>query len=97
MTKNHKNPHVGGRFAEFLEEEGMRESVETEAIKRVIALQIADAMKKQHISKSALALRMKTSRSMVERILDPRKESTLGSLALAAVAVGKHLRVELVR
>jgi antitoxin HicB len=95
MTK-HKNPHIGGRFSDFLDEEGIRESVETEAIKRVIALQLQDVMKKRHISKSALAKRMRTSRSMVDRVLDPNRESTLGTLAMAAQAVGKHLRVELV-
>jgi antitoxin HicB len=95
MTKI-KKPHIGPRFAEFLDDEKIRESVETEAIKRLIALQIADAMLVQRISKSALAQRMQTSRSMVDRILDPQRESTLGSLALAAIAVGKHLRVELV-
>ncbi|MBA3707273.1 MAG: XRE family transcriptional regulator [Planctomycetes bacterium] len=96
MTKARKNPHLGSRFSDFLDEEGIRESVETEAIKRVIALQIADAMKKKHISKSTLAKRMHTSRTMVDRVLDPTRESTLGSLAMAASAVGKHLRVELV-
>jgi len=96
MTKHRKNRHIGGRFADFLDEEGIRESVETEAIKRVIALQLVDAMKKRHISKSVLAKRMHTSRTMVDRVLDPKRESTLGTLAMAACAVGKHLRVELV-
>src|SRR5262245_21624173 len=97
MTKNRKNPHAGSRFADFLDEAGIRESVETEAIKRVIALQIADEMKKRHISKSLLAKRMRTSRTMVDRVLDPKRESTLGSLAIAANAVGRRLRVELVK
>ena len=95
MTKR-KHPNIGGRLDDFLDEEGMLESVNTEAIKRVIALQLQDVMKKRHISKSALAKRMRTSRSMVDRVLDPTRETTLGTLAMAASAVGKHLRVELV-
>ncbi len=68
----------------------------TAAIKRVIALEIADEMRRRHITKSEMAKRMHTSRAMIDRVLDPDKESTLGSIALAAHAVGKQLRLALV-
>jgi antitoxin HicB len=97
MIQKRKKSHIGGRFTDFLDEEGIRETVETEAIKRVIALQIADAMRQQHISKSTMAKRMHTSRTMVDRVLDPTRESTLGSLAMAARAIGMHVRVHLVK
>lgn len=88
--------HIGSDFDEFLEEEGLLEDAEAVSAKRVIAFQIAQEMKREHLSKSELAQRMNTSRSAVERLLDPANRSvTLSTLEKAASAVGKKLKVEL--
>jgi DNA-binding Xre family transcriptional regulator len=81
----------------FLKEDGIYEDVTARAIKRVLARQLGDLMKREHISKTELAARMKTSRAQLDRLLDPENESvTLGTLTRAAQAVGRHLRMELV-
>lgn len=88
--------HVGSDFDDFLKEEGIYEEVQAVAIKRVIAYQIAEEMKKKKLSKTEMASRMKTSRAALERLLDPENASiTLISLERAAAAVGKKLKVQL--
>lgn len=88
--------HIGGDFDEFLRDEGILEEAEAVATKRVIAYQIAQEMERAHISQSELARRMKTSRSAVERLLDPTNPSvTLVTLERAASAVGKRLKIQL--
>ncbi|OGQ51378.1 MAG: Fis family transcriptional regulator [Deltaproteobacteria bacterium RIFCSPLOWO2_02_FULL_53_8] len=91
-----KNKHIGSSFDSFLDEEGIRADTEAGAIKRVIAYQIVLEMKRANLSKTALAERMKTSRSSLNRLLDPTNLSvTLQTLEKAALAVGKHLKIEL--
>lgn len=91
------NKHIGSGFDDFLREEGLLEDAEAVAAKRVIAYQIAQEMEAAHISQSELARRMRTSRSAVERLLDPANPSvTLATLEKAASAVGKRLKVQLV-
>ncbi|GHU62276.1 Fis family transcriptional regulator [Clostridia bacterium] len=88
--------HIGSDFEDFLREEEIYEEVDALAIKRVIALQIQDEMKKKHIAKAELARRMNSSRSEVDRLLDPDNPSiTLITLEKAANAVGKRLSVQL--
>jgi transcriptional regulator with XRE-family HTH domain len=83
-------------FDEFLAEQGMLGTSEERAIKEIIAEQLAEAMKAQGITKSAMAERMKTSRRQLDRLLDPATPSvTLETLRRAANAVGRTLRVEL--
>ena len=66
------------------------------AIKRVVAWQIAQEMKAQHLSKTALAQKMHTSRAALNRLLDETDTSlTLTTLTSAAKALGKSLRIEL--
>ena len=90
------NKHIGGDFDDFLREQGILEDAEAVAAKRVIAYQIAQEMERGHISQSELARRMKTSRSAVERLLDPANPSvTLSTLEKAASAVGKRLKIQL--
>lgn len=85
--------HIGSNFDDFLEEEGMREEVMAAAVKRVIAWQIAQAMKAQKVSKTEMATRMHTSRMVVNRLLDERDTSvTLATLARASAALGTSLR-----
>lgn len=88
--------HIGSDFDDFLKEDGIYEQVQAVAIKRVIAYQIAEEMKKKKLSKTEMASRMKTSRAALERLLDPENASiTLITLERAASAVGKKLKVQL--
>jgi hypothetical protein len=83
-------------FDEFLDKEGLLAETEDAAVKEIIADQIKVAMQKQHLSKTAMAARMKTSRRQLDRLLDPDNPSvTLATLRRAATAVGRTLRVEL--
>jgi antitoxin HicB len=89
-----KNKHIGSSFDDFLKEEGIYEEATSHAIKRVIAWQLAEAMKAEKISKSEMARRMKTSRTQVERFLDPENDSVqLDTIQKAAAIVGKRLIV----
>ena len=90
------NKHIGSDFDDFLRDEGLLGDAEAVAAKRVIAYQIAQEMESAHISQTELARRMKTSRSAVERLLDPTNPSvTLATLERAAAAVGKRLKIQL--
>ncbi|NLV71201.1 MAG: XRE family transcriptional regulator [Actinobacteria bacterium] len=90
------NKLIGSDFDEFLRDEGILDDAGAAATKRVIAFQIAQEMERARISQSELARRMNTSRSTVERLLDPTNPSvTLQTLERAASAVGKRLKVQL--
>ena len=89
--------HLGSDFDSFLEEEGLLEEAEAVATKRVLAYQITRAMEDQKLSKAAMARRMQTSRSALDRLLDPMVPSvTLLTIERAARALGRRLRVEMV-
>jgi len=91
-----KNKHIGSDFDDFLEEEGLLAEVEATAVKRVIAFQIEQMMREKQLSKTALARLMRTSRSAVNRLLDPDNPSvTLTTLEEAALALGKRLTISL--
>ena len=84
--------HSGSTFDSFLEQEGIREEVEAVAIKRVLAWQLEEAMRKQQKTKKAMAAQLRTSRSQLDRLLDPSNVSvTLETVARAASALGKRL------
>ena len=90
------NKHIGNSFDDFLEEEGILAEAEAVAVKRVIAFQLRERMKEQKLTKTQLAKRMGTSRSSLERLLDPDNTSvTLLTLKRAAKALGKRIRIEL--
>jgi len=92
-----QNKHLGSDFDDFLKEEAILEEVSAAAIKRVIAWQIEREMKAQHLTKTAMATRMKTSRAALNRLLDETDTSlTLTTLVSAADALGKRLSLELV-
>lgn len=96
MKKQQNNPHLGNDFDDFLMQEGILADAESVAVKRVVAYQIAQMMEQQNLSKSAMARRMKTSRSSLDRLLDPQNDSvTLQTLERAAGALGKRLYVKL--
>jgi len=97
MSKKIEKGRIGSSFDDFLREEGTYEETTERAIKRVLARQINAAMEKNNLTKTAMAARMKTSRQALDRLLDPANESvTLSTLARAAKAVGREIRVELV-
>jgi DNA-binding Xre family transcriptional regulator len=90
------NPHIGSSLDELLEEDAVLEEVTAVAIKRVVAWQIAQEMKAQQLTKTALAQKMHTSRAALNRLLDETDTSlTLTTLSSAAKALGKNLRIEL--
>jgi hypothetical protein len=91
------NPHIGSAFDDFLKDEGIYEEVTAAAIKRVIAWQLEQSRVAQGISKSELARQMHTSRTQVDRLLDPTNTQVqLDTLQRAAEALGHRLSIELV-
>ncbi len=89
--------HTGGALADVLAADGLLDESEAVAIKRVLAWQLEKSMKSQRISKQALAERMSTSRSQLDRLLDPDNSTVqLDTVARAARALGKRLEVKLV-
>ncbi|NEP00247.1 MAG: XRE family transcriptional regulator [Symploca sp. SIO2E9] len=92
-----KHPNEGSSFDDFLKEEGIHEECTAVAIKRVLAWQIENEMKKQNITKKAMAERMYTSRSQLNRLLDPEQTGvSLETMQRAASVIGRELRIELV-
>lgn len=88
--------HVGTSFDDFLSEEGLLGEAEAAATKRVIAYQLSQFMEENKLSKSAMARRMQTSRSALDRLLDSSNSSvTLRTMDRAARALGKQLRIVL--
>ena len=87
---------MGSSIDDFLKAEGIFEEAQAEAIKEVVAWQLAEAMKQQKISKNKMAMLLKTSRTQVDRLLDPKNDITLGSLQRAAAMVGRRVSIELV-
>ena len=92
MTKK----HIGSSLDDFLEDEGTFEEAKTLAIKEVVVWQLTQAMEKQSLSKARLAVMLKTSRSQVDRLLDPTRDVTLSTLQRAAALVGHTVQIELV-
>lgn len=93
-AKKHRKrtDHSGSTFDNFLEEEGIREEVEAVAIKRVLTWQLRQAMHKQRKTKQAMARQLRTSRSQLDRLLDPQNVSvTLDTITRAAKALGKRV------
>ncbi len=89
-------PHLGTTFQDFLHEEGLQPEAAVQAVKRVLAWQIAEAMQAQGLTKAAMARRMGTSRAHLARLLDPDNASVqLDTVQRAAAAVGRRLRLEL--
>lgn len=88
--------HIGSRFENFLRDDGRLDESTAVALKRVIAWELERAMKSRHLTKNAVAKRMKTSRAQLDRLLDPDNSSvTLETIARAAAAVGKEVKITL--
>lgn len=91
------NPYIGSSLDDLLEEDGVLAEVNAVALKRVLAWQVLQEMKKRGLSKSQMAVAMGTSRPSLERLLDPNNISiTLKTMERAAAILGKRLRIELV-
>ena len=91
-----KKKHHGSSLESFLAEDGLLEEASLAASKKVIAAQIADAMKAKGLTKTAMAAEMATTRAQLDRLLDPNNDGvTLATLKRAAKALGKALRLEL--
>jgi len=88
--------HVGSSLDDFLKGEGIYEETQALAIKEVVVWQLTEAMEKQSLTKARLAIMLKTSRSQVDRLLDPTRDVTLSTLQRAAALVGRKVQIELV-
>lgn len=96
MSKDIEKGRAGGSFEDFLKAQGTYEATVDQAVKRVLAFQLAQAMEAQGITKVAMAKKLDTSRSQLDRILDPNNDSvTLGLLTRAAQVLGRKLHLEL--
>jgi predicted XRE-type DNA-binding protein len=95
-VSNSKNRHIGSSLDDLLREEGIYEETQAQAIKEVVAWQLAEAMKARKLSRTRLAVLLKTSRTQVNRLLDPSHDSTISSLQRAARLVGRKVRLDLV-
>ena len=97
MKKTEKrNPYLGSSVDDFFAADGLLEEIEAAAIKRVIALELQLELDRKQMTKTELARRLDTSRSQLDRILDPSNESiTLNTLMKAAALLGKRLHVSL--
>ena len=89
-------PHLGSSLDDFLKEEGIFEHTQTRAIKEVIAWQLTQAMQEQAMSKTRMAALLQTSRSQLDRLLDPSSDVTLSTLERAAALVGRKLSITLI-
>ena len=88
--------NMGSSIDDFLKKEGIFEEAQAQAVKEVVAWQLAEAMKKKKISKARMAVLLKTSRTQVDRLLDPKNDITLSSLQRAAAMVGRRVTIQLV-
>lgn len=92
-----RNKHRGSSLDDFLAQEGVLEEFEAKAIKEVVAWQLAEAMKQLKMSKKGLAEKLSTSRTQIDRLLDPAAGNiTIETLQRAAAMVGKRVKIELV-
>lgn len=91
-----KRAHIGSDFDGFLAEDGLLAECEAGALKRVVAWQLEQEMKRRKLTRAKLASRMKTSRSVIDRLFAPDESSvTLQLLEQAALALGRKLKLEL--
>ena len=88
--------HLGSGMDAFLKEEGIFEEAQAQAIKEVVAWQLAEAMREKKISKARMAALLQTSRTQVDRLLDPKNDITLSSLQRAAAMLGRRVMIQLV-
>ena len=91
-----KKKHLGSNFEDFLESQGLLEDCRASAIKFALARELERAMTRQKITKAEMAKRLKTSRSGIDRLLDPDNTSiTLNTMAKVASLLGKRIEFAL--
>ena len=88
--------NMGSSIDDFLKAEGVFEEAQSQAVREVVAWQLGEAMKNSGISKARMAAILKTSRTQVDRLLDPKNDITLSALQRAAAVVGRRVMIELV-
>ncbi len=88
--------HLGSSIDDFLKQEGIFDEAQVQVVKEVVAWQLARAMRRKRISKTRMAALLRTSRSQVDRLLNPNDDITLSSLQRAAAMVGRRVSIELV-
>lgn len=91
-----RKSRMGSSIDDFLKQEGIFEEAQAQAIKEVVAWQLDEAMKKRKISKNRMAVLLKTSRTQVDRLLNPKSDITLSTLQRAATIVGRRVLIELI-
>jgi predicted XRE-type DNA-binding protein len=97
MTEEKEHSPIGLTFESWLEEEGILEETTEHAIKAVISWQLQKTMQERGLSKKTMAALMGTSRSQLDRLLDPESDAvTLKSLIRAARLVGKRIKIDLI-
>ncbi len=97
MTKKKKAGRVGSSFSDYLKDEGSYEETSAVAVKKVLAWQLEQAMRKEGLNKNEMARRMRTSRSQLDRILDPgNAKIQLDTVLKAAHVLGRGVKLELV-
>jgi len=90
------NRHIGSSLDDLLSEDGSLVEVSARALKRVLARQMQEGMKKRGLTKVAMAKRMRTSRSALDRLLDESDTGlTIDTLTRAAKALGYTVKIEL--
>jgi antitoxin HicB len=93
-----RNVHTGSRFDDFLKKEGVFEEVQAKALKRALAEQLEESMQAAKLTKLEMARKMATSRSQLDRVLDPSNVSVqLDTLIKAARALGKEIEIKIKR
>ncbi|HWY07173.1 MAG TPA: hypothetical protein VNY24_09945 [Candidatus Acidoferrales bacterium] len=95
-SRKSRKSHIGSSIDDFLKEEGIFEAAQAQAVKEVVAWQLDEAMRKKKISKNKMAALLKTSRTQVDRLLNPKSDITLSGLQRAAAMVGRRVMIELV-
>lgn len=91
-----RKKHIGSSLDNHLTNDDSFEETQALAVKEVVVSQLTAAMQKQSLSKARLAILLKTSRSQVDRLLDPSRDVTLSTLQRAAALVGRKVQIELV-
>ena len=92
-----RNKHRGSSLRNFLEEDGILVDVEAAALKRALALKVADLMEQRDVNKTRMAAQLRTSRAAINRVLDPNNTSvTLTTLSKVAKSLGRKVKIELV-
>ena len=92
-----ENRHTGSRSDNFLQSENLIEECTATAVKRVLARQLSQEMKRQNLTKTEMAKQMQTSRAQLDRLLDPAKTGvSIETIIRAARVVGRQVRIELV-